>query len=214
MEVDKKAVGQRIKSIRLSKGMTLEEFGKLFGASRGNVSLWEKGSSIPNNERLKQISKIGDLSVDELLHGNRDEMDSKAKKDAISNFINKGQSYKESYEKNPKKYNLALKDSGLNFLLSTKAGEYQESIEELTQKYVDVLVNEYFSPDRNTSGMLVNIGWALSRTIHELQDYKNSSNTAEAIKNNEIDIEILDALINDLKNKLVEIKVLEELTKE
>lgn len=69
MEVDKKDVGQRIKSIRLSKGMTLEEFGKLFGASRGNVSLWEKGSSIPNNERLKQISEMGSLSVDELLYG-------------------------------------------------------------------------------------------------------------------------------------------------
>lgn len=51
--------------------MTLEEFGNLFGASRGNVSLWEKGSSIPNNKRLKEIADLGNISVDELLYGNK-----------------------------------------------------------------------------------------------------------------------------------------------
>lgn len=69
MEVDKKRVGQRIKAIRQSKGMTLEEFGNLFGATKGNVSLWEKGSSLPSNERLPLIAKIGDTTVEELLHG-------------------------------------------------------------------------------------------------------------------------------------------------
>ena len=69
MEIDKKRVGQRIRSIRQSKGMTMEEFGSLFGATKGNVSLWEKGSSIPSNERLPLIAKIGDSTVEELLHG-------------------------------------------------------------------------------------------------------------------------------------------------
>ncbi|MBF6625733.1 helix-turn-helix transcriptional regulator [Aerococcaceae bacterium zg-BR9] len=69
METDKKQVGQRIKSIRLSKGMTLEEFGKLFDASKSIASRWEKGVSLPNPERLKQIAKIGDVTVDELLYG-------------------------------------------------------------------------------------------------------------------------------------------------
>lgn len=68
-DIDKKSVGARIKSIRKSKGMTLEEFGKLFGASKSSVSGWEKGDNIPNNERLKQIAKIGDLSVSELQYG-------------------------------------------------------------------------------------------------------------------------------------------------
>lgn len=69
MAIDKKAVGQRIKLIRQTKGMTLEEFGKLFGASKGNVSLWEKGSSLPSNERIKEIARVGSMSVDELLYG-------------------------------------------------------------------------------------------------------------------------------------------------
>lgn len=70
LDIDKKSVGARIQSIRKSKGMTLEEFGKLFGASKSSVLGWEKGDNIPNNERLKQIAKIGDLTVDELQYGN------------------------------------------------------------------------------------------------------------------------------------------------
>lgn len=68
--VDKKAVGNRIKNIRISKGYTLEAFGKLFGAKKGNVQQWEKGRSLPNKERLTTISKIADMTVNELLYGN------------------------------------------------------------------------------------------------------------------------------------------------
>lgn len=69
--IDKKAVGLRIKSIRQEKGMTLEEFGKLFGAGKGLVSRWENGLSIPNPERLKSIAKIGDITVSQLLNGEK-----------------------------------------------------------------------------------------------------------------------------------------------
>lgn len=34
MKIDKKAVGRRIKQLRISKGYTLEAFGKLFGAKK------------------------------------------------------------------------------------------------------------------------------------------------------------------------------------
>ena len=52
-DINKIEVGQRIKNIRLSKGMTLEEFGKIFNATKGNVLKWEKGQSLPNPDRLK-----------------------------------------------------------------------------------------------------------------------------------------------------------------
>lgn len=68
--VDKKAVGSRIKQIRMNKGYTLEAFGKLFNASKGNVQQWENGVSLPNKERLASISKIADTTVNELLYGN------------------------------------------------------------------------------------------------------------------------------------------------
>ena len=69
MKIDKKAVGQRIKNIRLNKGMTLEEFGKLFNADKSIVYYWEKGKTTPNKERIKTISKIGNISINELLYG-------------------------------------------------------------------------------------------------------------------------------------------------
>lgn len=71
--VDKKAVGFRIKQIRLKKGYTLESFGKLFGAKKGNVQQWENGISLPNKERIVSISKFADLSVNEFLYGSIDE---------------------------------------------------------------------------------------------------------------------------------------------
>lgn len=69
-DINKIEVGQRIKNVRLSKGMTLEEFGKIFNATKGNVLKWEKGQSLPNPERLKTIAKLSDITVEELLYGN------------------------------------------------------------------------------------------------------------------------------------------------
>ena len=73
ININKKAVGSRIKQIRTNKGYTLESFGKLFGASKSNVQKWETGFTLPNKERLASISKIADLTVNELLYGSIDE---------------------------------------------------------------------------------------------------------------------------------------------
>ena len=73
MNNNKVDIGQRIKSIRTKKGMTLEEFGALFSAGKGLVSRWERGISTPNPERIKAISKVGDTSVEYILHGTMNE---------------------------------------------------------------------------------------------------------------------------------------------
>ncbi|MBF0714666.1 helix-turn-helix domain-containing protein [Gemelliphila palaticanis] len=73
INIDKKAVGLRIKQLRLNKGYTLEEFGKLFGASKGNIQQWENGKSLPNKDRIKRISKLADITVNELLYGSVEE---------------------------------------------------------------------------------------------------------------------------------------------
>ena len=73
INIDKKAVGSRIRQIRTNKGYTLESFGKLFGASKSNVQKWETGFTLPNKERLSTIAKIADITVNELLYGSIDE---------------------------------------------------------------------------------------------------------------------------------------------
>lgn len=69
---DKKEIGKRIKKIRRDHGKTQEQFGELFSASKGNVATWEKGLSLPNNERLKKISEYAGISVNELLYNQKD----------------------------------------------------------------------------------------------------------------------------------------------
>lgn len=71
MLLDRVKTGQRIKAIRLQIGKSQETFGTLFypSVSKGAVSRWETGNTIPNTERLKRIADLGHVSVDFLLHG-------------------------------------------------------------------------------------------------------------------------------------------------
>ena len=63
------AIGSRIKLIRTSLGLSMEEFGKMLRpvATKGTVSKWENGKYIPNGERLKNIAALGNTTVAYLL---------------------------------------------------------------------------------------------------------------------------------------------------
>lgn len=68
--MNKKTIGERIRLIRLSKGMTLEEFGKLFNTSKGVISRWENDKGLPRPERLAKLSEISGKSIEYILYGN------------------------------------------------------------------------------------------------------------------------------------------------
>lgn len=71
MKNNKEVLGQRIKLIRIKNGMTLEEFGKqILNANKSIVSKWERGNTIPNNERLAKIAEIGNVTIEYLLSEN------------------------------------------------------------------------------------------------------------------------------------------------
>ena len=70
VKVNNSEVGRRINSIRKDMGINQEDFGKrIYDAHKSLVSKWEKGQSLPNNERLKKIAEIGGITVNELLYG-------------------------------------------------------------------------------------------------------------------------------------------------
>lgn len=81
LKVNKRNVGLRIRQIRNSLNLTLEEFGKIFSsdvnnklnAGKSNVSTWERGDSLPNKQRLEIIAKKGNMTANELLYGSLDE---------------------------------------------------------------------------------------------------------------------------------------------
>lgn len=69
-------LGYRIRKIRESRNETMEEFGINFNppASKGVVSNWENGYNKPNKKRLDRIAELGDITVNELLHGKVNEI--------------------------------------------------------------------------------------------------------------------------------------------
>lgn len=60
----------RIKEIRMSRGMKQAEFAEIMNAGQSTVSGWENGSREPDFEALRKMSELFDCSIDELL-GNK-----------------------------------------------------------------------------------------------------------------------------------------------
>lgn len=61
-------LGQKIKELRMDKGLTMEEFGKKMDTSKGTVNNWEKGRNKPSPDRLKMIADIAGKSVSEFVY--------------------------------------------------------------------------------------------------------------------------------------------------
>ena len=68
-KINKKAVGARIRAIRLANGMTLREFGKLFETSASIALRWETGFNVPKADRLLLIAKFANTTIPNLLYG-------------------------------------------------------------------------------------------------------------------------------------------------
>ena len=60
---------EKLQQLRKQKGLTQEDLAERLYVSRTAVSKWESGRGFPNIESLKAISKIFDISLDELLSG-------------------------------------------------------------------------------------------------------------------------------------------------
>lgn len=75
-------IGDNIYSYRRKVGMTQKQFADKLGVSYQSVSRWENGSTYPDMELLSPISRIFNISVDELL-GIPDEKKEQAAADAF-----------------------------------------------------------------------------------------------------------------------------------
>lgn len=64
------ALGQRIKDIRASLRMNQKDFSNKIGSTVSALSNWENGRNKPNDIMSREISKLGNISIDELLGGN------------------------------------------------------------------------------------------------------------------------------------------------
>ncbi len=64
-------IGRFIAELRKEKGMTQQQLSDILYTSRENVSKWERGVNNPSTETIIELTKIFDLSVNELLAGER-----------------------------------------------------------------------------------------------------------------------------------------------
>ena len=60
-------LGEKIKQLRKERGYSQEKLAELLGVSRQAVTKWENDTGIPDIENLITLSKVFEISVDELL---------------------------------------------------------------------------------------------------------------------------------------------------
>ncbi|HFM8773004.1 TPA: helix-turn-helix domain-containing protein, partial [Enterococcus faecium] len=65
MKPNPSEAGKRIKQLRLSCGFTMEELGrKIDNSPRATISNWERGTNLPNPQKLKLLSTITNSTID------------------------------------------------------------------------------------------------------------------------------------------------------
>ena len=59
--------GEKLKELRLEKGLSQRKLGEIFGVCNQTVSFWETGIREPDLDALVEIANFFDVSVDFLL---------------------------------------------------------------------------------------------------------------------------------------------------
>lgn len=62
--------GKQLKELRLAKGVSQRELGKVFNVCNQTISFWETGSREPDFDTLVEIARYFDVSIDSLLDKN------------------------------------------------------------------------------------------------------------------------------------------------
>lgn len=60
-------LGEKIRALRLAKGMTLQAVADVFGINRASVSDWESGKTRPDQDRLPALARTLGTTIDDLL---------------------------------------------------------------------------------------------------------------------------------------------------
>lgn len=69
--MDQIKTGKLISELRRERGMTQEALGGKLGVTNKTVSRWERGNYMPDVETLRLLAKEFDVSMEELLDGER-----------------------------------------------------------------------------------------------------------------------------------------------
>lgn len=209
-EINKIEIGNLIKRIRLEKGMTLEEFGKLFGADKSNVLKWEKGKSLPNPERLKAISKLAELTVEELLTNSRKAYAIEYAMNRLKNILYSEPNldidiiFSDFVYKYGESILSRIEENIKLFKLSTYSNKNIE-------KYVDDIIDDIiYNTPKNTKELLLDIQRTLSKEINKISEYNGETQKYSFYINisDELNSETVKKAVSILNNSIKEIEAL------
>ena len=84
--MNQEKIGKFISKLRKDKKLTQEQFSEKMGVSTNAVSKWERGISFPDVSLLKKICNELDISIEELINGEKNNSE-EAKEKAVFNVI-------------------------------------------------------------------------------------------------------------------------------
>ena len=85
-------MADRIQHLRKCKGISQEELAEKLGVSRQAVSKWERSEASPDTDNLIALAKIYELSLDELIFGEKETKEEKSEDRKNGNKVNIGPS--------------------------------------------------------------------------------------------------------------------------
>lgn len=75
--MDQRKIGAFLKELRKEKGITQEQMAEELGVSGRTISRWETGSNMPDISLLVEIAEFFDVSIPEIIKGERKSEDMK-----------------------------------------------------------------------------------------------------------------------------------------
>src|SRR6056297_1744286 len=67
-------LGEKILEMRTKANMSQGDLADVLKVSRQSVSKWETNSSVPELDKILKMSEIFKISIDELVHGDKEEL--------------------------------------------------------------------------------------------------------------------------------------------
>lgn len=99
--MNQEKVGLFLKNLRKEKGMTQEKLSQLLNVNSRTVSRWENAKTMPDFDILIELAKLYDVSIEELLNGERrEDIMEKQTEDTLYNIAEYTNSEKERLLKN------------------------------------------------------------------------------------------------------------------
>ena len=85
--MDQKKTGAFLKELRRKKGITQEQLAEKLGVSGGTISRWGTGNNMPDISLLVEISEYFDVSIPEIIKGERKSEDMKEETKEVAEIM-------------------------------------------------------------------------------------------------------------------------------